>query len=1050
MLTLGRRCSALTRLALLVGSAEGAHGVRSVENFYRPCGLIFSNHFASSMESPKQKNKAKVLLNELYTKISTLGEGHPDVLKYMKVVAQEYVAQKDYKEAAQVYLGLFAHKKKLGEDLDEVADARMDLCLMYFRLGTFPDIKVLLDELTLHGKYEKLETLLRTALDIKEECPHWEPDFEITVLNSLSSALFCQRKYSEAEGFMRKLVAKQKHYLGPSHAEIGPALSNLGMTLFYLEKYDEAEVLQREALTLQHKHFGITSIETAVVKSGLATTLLLQRKYKESEGLFSEAIPIRKRHQGRHAIAPDSVHYGKVLLHRERFGKAEQVLQGALKIQQETLGESDPDIGITLGYLASSLLGKEKFKEAEEACAKAISIREKVLPPNSMELLHLKATLGSIYHRGGRCAKARDLYMEVLPEHRRVLGECHPVVGSLMCNFAAALCQTGEHAEAERVYKEALPLRKAIIGETHQEIGGIMEGIGRAIHSQGRVDEAQKWYQKAAEIAKKNHGEEADEALAQSLESMATTYVSQRNYSEAEKTCREMLDVQKKSMGGFHPSVVKGLIDLGDILDLQGKPKQADAQFSEAKEVLLNHSMPDSSDAVELLDDLSEHLMKRRLFGDACEVSRKLVAVAKQKFGEKSTEVASGLTQLSFALYHDGKGEEAEKSIKEALEMNMTLLGDQHVEVARGNAVLGAILCSLNRFPEARGLLESAVQIMEASGQVTDHYYTSAVGNFALALASLHDFAKAIPIQQKAIQLQTNARGEFDRENATLLQNLASMLSANGQGEEAIEAAKQDLHILRKHHKEKDKQVLASKGRVAVLLYQNDKYEEAEPLYRELLAVQEKKLRGSHPEIAMLKNDLGIMLHSKGDLEEAEKMLRDSLDIIVKTLGPEHSELATFHSNLGEVLLMQGKWVEAYKAYKAALTIKEEQLENVDEQTFHILCSTAKSLQGQEEFPEAEKVYRQILDCHKNLASDEEIGWDFKQKVDLGGILHQFGNVLLSQNKFFEAENVLRGALKHLTDRFGMECAETEACREDLYESLVAQGKRKEADFLGI
>lgn len=170
-----------------------------------------------------------------------------------------------------------------------------------------------------------------------------------------------------------------------------------------------------------------------------------------------------------------------------------------------------------------------------------------------------------------------------------------------------------------------------------------------------------------------------------------------------------------------------------------------------------------------------------------------------------------------------------------------------------------------------------------------------------------------------------------------------------------------------------------------------------------------------------------------------------------KILGNRHPEVAKSQTSLGNVLLELGRPGEAYQAFKEAISIRDGNTDDIDERTFYALCNMAKSLDQQNDYPEAERVYKDIIRYHRKLAKDHKVGDDFRKHVVLGSILHSFGKVLLNQNKYFEAENVFRGAFKELMDTYGVvEHPEVDTCRADLYESLVAQGKRKEADELGL
>lgn len=586
-----------------------------------------------------------------------------------------------------------------GDDHNDVAAARVDLGLMYFQLGTFPDIKILIDELILSKQFSYLEDLIQKAMNMKE-CPHWELNFELDVIYGLATALFYQKKFSEAENHMRRLVKLQKQHLGNTDPLVGATLGNLGTTLYNLEKYDEAEVMQREALTIQKKGSGLKALNVALTKCNLAGTLIHMEKFAEAEQLLKESIPVKKQAQGKLSVAVDLAHHGKVLIHQERYRKAEEVLRQALSVQEEKFGKDSPEIAVILNYIGSSLHMQEKYQEAADMFHKAINLWNNVLTDDSSEMLNLKAALGTSLLQAGKNQDAKDIFLQVLPVLERTLGESHPLVSSMACDLAGAHFGCGEDAEAELLWKSTLPHRAALLGESHNEMGSLMHCIGDSLKSQEKFMEAMEWYVKAAAIFKnpKNSELGSSEALATSLSSISSIHLLLGRYNKAEAICREELGVLEKTLGTGHPAMGKVMGTLAYIYEQMGKKDAASDMYSQALRIIMsNVKLDDETDIGGIAKELGNRLLEREDYDSACQAFQKALDVARAAHAVSSDAEADALADLANAMCRKEDFLTAEKLCRHSLELRTAMFEKEHHVVAQTSVRLGAILCHVNK-----------------------------------------------------------------------------------------------------------------------------------------------------------------------------------------------------------------------------------------------------------------------------------------------------------------------------------------------------------------
>ena len=174
------------------------------------------------------------------------------------------------------------------------------------------------------------------------------------------------------------------------------------------------------------------------------------------------------------------------------------------------------------------------------------------------------------------------------------------------------------------------------------------------------------------------------EALATSLNNLASLYNSQGKYSEAEPLYLDALEMRKRLFTGDYPDVASSLNNLAVLYRNQGK-------YSEAEPLYL--------DALE---------MTKRLFtGD-------------------HPYVASSLNNLALLYHNQGKYSEAEPLYLDALEMTKRLFTGDHPDVANSLNNLALLYDNQGRYSEAEPLYLDALAIFERV-LGTDHTNTITV-----------------------------------------------------------------------------------------------------------------------------------------------------------------------------------------------------------------------------------------------------------------------------------------------------------------------------------
>ncbi|MFN3648131.1 MAG: tetratricopeptide repeat protein [Armatimonadota bacterium] len=259
---------------------------------------------------------------------------------------------------------------------------------------------------------------------------------------------------------------------------------------------------------------------------------------------------------------------------------------------------------------------------------------------------------------------------------------------------------------------------------------------------------------------------------------------------------------------------------------------------------------------------------------------------------------------------------------------------------------------------------------------------------------------------------------------------------------------------------------------LAEFLEHQDRRGEAEPLLERVLKLKQQRLAAGHHEINEVLGDLALCHLNQDELEEAERYARQSLrgwegiskqsydtSDALDTLALVHEEqeryaeavslqkrrlailkkLPDYHADerpqaaqaIARLYYAQEDWPEAEKYYREELRLLREN--GPDSYGAALALATIADLRfTQEDYAEAKVLYEQSLRHWEELGANPR---DYLQTV------HYLGESCAQLNQFAEAERHFQRALTIADKDLGAEHDDTKHLREDLRLAQLAQGK---------
>ena len=139
-------------------------------------------------------------------------------------------------------------------------------------------------------------------------------------------------------------------------------------------------------------------------------------------------------------------------------------------------------------------------------------------------------------------AKAQEIWEDLLPIQRRVLGPEHPVTLATMNNLALAYLDHGQLAGAQELLDKILPIQQRGLGSQHPGTLNTMQNLANTYLGQGNPAEAQKRYEELLSLRRRVLGPEHPDTLRtmHNLAIVCSGTVSTRTSRSIRRSCSQL------------------------------------------------------------------------------------------------------------------------------------------------------------------------------------------------------------------------------------------------------------------------------------------------------------------------------------------------------------------------------------------------------------------------------------------------------------------------------------------------------------------------------
>jgi tetratricopeptide (TPR) repeat protein len=321
---------------------------------------------------------------------------------------------------------------------------------------------------------------------------------------------------------------------------------------------------------------------------------------------------------------------------------------------------------------------------------------------------------------------------------------------------------------------------------------------------------------------------------------------------------------------------------------------------------------------------LNEFSWTLRDLGDprsAVEYGEQALNLNRSILDEQHPEIARTLGILAYALDSIGEHKKAITYIEQALAIDRAVYGDNHPKVATWLNNLGLAWKALGEHQKAIGYYEQALAIDRAVYGEQHPSVAIDLNNLGLAWNALGEHQKAIGYYEQALAIDRAVYGEQHPSVAIDLNNLGSAWYALGEHEKAIDYFEQALAIWKQVYGEQHPNIASSLNNLGLAWDDLGEHQKAIGYFEQALAILKQVYGEQHPQVAIALNNLGLAWNALGEPKKAIGYYEQALAIDRAVYGDQHPNVAIRLNNLGSAWYALGEHQKAIGYFEQALAI---------------------------------------------------------------------------------------------------------------------------------
>jgi tetratricopeptide (TPR) repeat protein len=394
--------------------------------------------------------------------------------------------------------------------------------------------------------------------------------------------------------------------------------------------------------------------------------------------------------------------------------------------------------------------------------------------------------------------------------------------------------------------------------------------LATALLFQKQFGEAERLYREILEIRCRKPGQDCDRARS----ALAYLLKQADRHADAEPVLADLLAALQGRSDDMAAETATTLTELAEVRFQLGKAQEAEADLRQALMIALRPELPANDRLATVCRSLALLLSARQRFPEAIAPQKRAIAVTQQIGGEQHDDLPRLRAELGVLLNNSGRYAEAEAEFHLAVPRLEEALGEANWYFQWYLHSQAVTLKILGKYAESEQAVARVLALRIKSLGDSDRLVAISRGLLAEDLSAQSRNDEAEPHAREALRIHVDAASADSVEAREAALTLTEILAASGQRDEALRRARRAIEFERAAAPVVPHRLGRSLALMARLLVDTGDGAAAEPLARECLALATEHAAGSlgHLESQGL---LGAALACLGRHAEAEPLLRE-------------------------------------------------------------------------------------------------------------------------------------------------------------------------------
>jgi len=364
----------------------------------------------------------------------------------------------------------------------------------------------------------------------------------------------------------------------------------------------------------------------------------------------------------------------------------------------------------SLGFKLFQLGTPAAFDAASPFFERGLQLRERAVGPQDSTVAISLGTLAALRDYQGRWGEALELSRRALAIRLQHFDESDARVASSHRQVGTFLYYLARYEEAESEQALALAAFERARPRNASMVVDLWNALGETQRARGDYDRAERSFHRGLELARAELS--AEEPILPSLtNNLAGLYKDTERFDQAELLLLESLRLFE-SQQADSATLATAQLNLAEVYRLQGRLVEAEPRYARALAMARRSLGAGNPDLAPFLTQAAACERELRRYTRAESLYAEAQALLSRTVGREHPYYAQALEDVGALREAKGDRSGALKSSRQVLEIQRTLLGADHPDVARTYVTLAR---RSPRGPEAARWLEQAIAILDST-----------------------------------------------------------------------------------------------------------------------------------------------------------------------------------------------------------------------------------------------------------------------------------------------------------------------------------------------